>query len=153
MKKTLFFFATVISILFVLTSCDSGPDSRDLLLGTYSYTMTGNYVMHFAGQNINVPLAAGGEMRISKDGSGNRVKITGNDVSSKGVVDGNILKVDPESQSETKDGVYVHITAEYEPAQLVNNILNIKAKLTGTITGGGQAGTIEGSQLIVATKR
>jgi len=144
----------MISTLFALTSCDSGPDSRDLLLGTYSYTMTGNYVMHFAGQNINVPLAAGGEMRISKDGSGSRVKITGDDdVSSKGVVDGNILKVDPESQSETKDGVYVLITAEYEPAQLVNNILNIKAKLTGTITGGGQAGTIEGSQLIVATKQ
>ena len=153
MKKTLFFFATVISILFVLTSCDSGPDSRDLLLGTYSYTMTGNYVAHFAGQDIYFPLTAGGEMRISKDGSGSRVKITGNDVSSKGVVDGDILKVDPESQSETKDGVYVLITAEYEQAQLVNNILNIKAKLTGTITGGGQAGTIEGSQLIVATKR
>ena len=153
MERKLFFFATMISILFALASCDSGPDSRDLLLGTYSYTMTGNYVMHFAGQNINVPLAAGGEMRISKDGSGNRVKITGDDASAKGVVDGDILKVDPESQSETKDGVYVLITAEYEPAQLVNNILNIKAKLTGTITGGGQAGTIEGSQLIVATKQ
>jgi hypothetical protein len=153
MKRKLFFFTTVISILFTLTSCDSGPDSRDLLLGTYSYTTTGNYVMHFAGQNINVPLAAGGEMRISKDGSGNRVKITGDNISSKGVVDGDILKVDPESQSETKDGVFALITAEYEPARLVNNTLNIKAKITGTITGGGQLGTLEGSQLVIATKQ
>ncbi len=157
MKKILF-YAFLILGLFSITSCKSsgepsGPDPRDLLLGTYSYTMTGNYVMHFAGQNINVPLGQGGVLKIIKDGSGNRVRITGNEVSATGVVENDVLKLDPESQTETKDGLTVIMRAIYEPAQLVNGSLTVNVELTGTVSGGGYSGTIEGSQIIKATKQ
>lgn len=153
MRKLLFYVSLIMG-LFTITSCESsGPDSRDLLLGTYSYTMTGNYVMHFAGQNINVPLGQGGIMQIKKDGSGNRVKITGDEVSGKGVVEHDVLKLDPESQTETKDGITIVMRAIYEPAQLVNGSLTVNVELTGTVSGGGYSGTIEGSQIIKATKQ
>ena len=153
MRKLLFYVSLIMG-LFTITSCESsGPDSRDLLLGTYSYTMTGNYVMHFAGQNINVPLGQGGIMQIKKDGSGNRVKITGDEISGKGVVENDVLKLDPESQTETKDGITIVMRAIYEPAQLVNGSLTVNVELTGTVSGGGYSGTIEGSQIIKATKQ
>ena len=153
MRKLLFYVSLIMG-LFTITSCESsGPDSRDLLLGTYSYTMTGNYVMHFAGQNINVPLGQGGIMQIKKDGSGNRVKITGDEISGKGVVENDVLKLDPESQTETKDGLTVIMRAIYEPAQLVNGSLTVNVELTGTVSGGGYSGTIEGSQIITANKQ
>lgn len=139
-----------------MTSCDSsesGPDARDLLLGTYSYTMSGSYTMNFMGQLIDVPLAGGGVVKVKKDGSGNRVKVKGNDISATGVVEGDILKLDPESANQTKDGITILLTATYEPAQLVNNKLTIKATLAGTITGGGESGTIHGSEQIIATKQ
>lgn len=153
MRKS-FFYAFLIMGIFIITSCESsGPDSRDLLLGTYSYTMTGNYVMHIAGQNINVPLGLGGVMQIKKDGSGNRVKITGDDISGKGVVEKDVLNLDPEMQTETKDGITIIMRAIYEPAQLVDGSLTINVELTGTVTGGGYSGTIEGSQIIIANKQ
>lgn len=153
MRKS-FFYAFLIMGIFINTSCESsGPDSRDLLLGTYSYTMTGNYVMHIAGQNINVPLGLGGVMQIKKDGSGNRVKITGDDISGKGVVEKDVLNLDPEMQTETKDGITIIMRAIYEPAQLVDGSLTINVELTGTVTGGGYSGTIEGSQIIIANKQ
>lgn len=152
------FFMTIAFSVLCLTSCkssESGPDARDLLLGSYSYTMTGNYVMTFAGQDINVPLAAGGVLRISKDGSGNRIKLTGDGITtaSTGVVEGDVLKLDPESETQTKDGITIVLTSVYEPAQLVNNKLTINAKLSGSVAGGGQAGTIDGSLVINATKQ
>ena len=153
MRKLLFYVSLIMG-LFTITSCESsGPDSRDLLLGTYSYTMTGNYVMHFAGQNINVPLGQGGIMQIKKDGSGNRVKITGDEVSGKGVVEHDVLKLDPESQTETKDGITIVMRAIYAPAQLINGSITINVELTGTVSGGGYSGTIEGSQIITANKQ
>lgn len=155
MKKSITFLFAVVMGLFALTSCnssESGPDARDLLLGTYSYTMSGSYTMHFVGQQVDVPLASGGVVKIKKDGSGNRVKMKGTDISANGVVEGDILKLDPESQTQTKDGYTIVLTATYEPAQLVNNKLTINATLAGTIAGGGNAGTIQGSALVIATK-
>ncbi len=92
-------------------------------------------------------------MQIKKDGSGNRVKITGDEVSGKGVVEHDVLKLDPESQTETKDGITIVMRAIYEPAQLVNGSLTVNVELTGTVSGGGYSGTIEGSQIIKATKQ
>lgn len=153
MKNSLL-FTILLTGLLLMTSCESsGPDSRDLLLGTYSYTMTGSYVMHFAGQDINVPLGQGGTMQIKKDGSGNRVKITGDEVSGKGVVEHDELKLDPESQTETKDGITIVMRAIYAPAQLINGSLTINVELTGTVSGGGYSGAIEGSQIITANKQ
>lgn len=158
MKKFFMFFVAITLGVLCLTSCkssESGPDARDLLLGSYSYTMTGSYVMHFAGQNINVPLASGGVLRISKDGSGNRIKLTGDGITtaSTGVVEGDVLKLDPESETQTQDGVTMVLTSVYEPAQLVNNKLMINAILSGSIAGGGQTGSIDGSMVINATKQ
>ena len=92
-------------------------------------------------------------LKIIKDGSGNRVRITGNEVSATGVVENDVLKLDPESQTETKDGLTVIMRAIYEPAQLVNGSLTVNVELTGTVSGGGYSGTIEGSQIIKATKQ
>lgn len=158
MKKSIMFFMVIALGVLCLTSCkssDSGPDARDLLLGSYSYTMTGSYVMSVAGQNINIPIASGGVLRISKDGSGNRIKLTGEGMTSvsTGVVEGDVLQLDPESETQTKDGVTIILTSVYEPAQLVNNKLTINAKLSGSVAGGGQAGSIDGSFVINATKQ
>ena len=139
-----------------MTSCsssDSGPDERDLFLGTYNATMTGSYTMNFAGKSVDVPLAAGGVYRVSKDGNGNRVVVSGPDFSAKGVVEGDILSLDPESETQTKDGITIIMVSEYEPAQIVNKKVTINGRISGTVTGGGYAGTLNGSFAIKATKQ
>ena len=43
--------------------------------------------------------------------------------------------------------------AIYAPAQLINGSLTINVELTGTVSGGGYSGAIEGSQIITANKQ
>ena len=155
-KKSIFFLFAFALGLFVMTSCnpsESGPDIRDPFLGTYNYTMTGSYTMKLAGQSVYTPLAEGGVVYVTKDGSGNRIKITGDGVLLNGVVEGDVIQLDPETQRESKDGISVVMTFEYSPAKLVNKKISIDGVIKGTVSGGGYTGSISGSLTFKATKQ
>ena len=156
MKK--YFLMAVIGLLFVgttMTSCkkeeeEPAPtvDVRDQYVGTWNYKEIGSITLYQAGSSIGtVPIDESGAADISKSGE-NGLMIDGKLF----FVNGNNLSSDPESITETDNGVVIVGTATYS-GKLSSNIITINSSITGTWSNSnGANGNLSGTAVNTLTK-
>ena len=156
MKK--YFLIAIIGLLFVgttMTSCkkeeeEPAPtvDVRDQYVGTWNYKEIGSITLYQAGSSIGtVPIDESGTADISKSGE-NGLMIDGKLF----FVNGNNLSSDPESITETDNGVVIVGTATYS-GKLSSNIITINSSITGTWSNSnGANGNLSGTSVNTLTK-
>lgn len=140
------------SSIISLTSCskddDTVEDIRNQYVGTWNYTELGSLTLYHNGQNAGtVPIDTNGSMSITKSGE-NDLIINGK----RFTVSGTHLSSDPESITETTDGV--NIVATYtRNGTLGSNIITINSSITGTWNNSyGASGNLSGSTTTTLTK-
>ncbi len=135
--------------LFSLSSCTKDDvDVRDQYVGDWQYKETGSLTLFYAGQSMGtVPIDETGKSVVSKSGENDLV--IDNLVFT---VNGDKLSANPESITQTDDGVNMVGTATYS-GQLGSNIITINSSITGTWSySSGQTGNFSGTVVIILTK-
>lgn len=153
MKRFKFLILVLIGLSTIsLTSCskddDTVEDARDEYVGTWNYTELGSLSLYHNGRNIgSIPIDTTGSMSITKSGE-NDLIINGK----RFMVNGTHLSSDPESVTETSDGV--NIVATYtRSGTLGSNIITINSSVTGTWNNShGASGNLSGSTTTTLTK-
>lgn len=126
MKKVLFSLLCVFSAACMFTSC-SQEDPRDEFVGNYTFSETGSVDMYSAGTYIgNIPMDSQGSFKISKVGSGNEIKITGDIDNMTGFVKNHEIIFESYSTSGVNDGVTVAIEYLYGNAKFVQSSKGLK---------------------------
>ena len=149
MKKLLLFIAVV--TLGLATSCskdDDNIDPRDKYVGTWQSSTIGSLTLYQHGQSIGtVPIDETGTSNISKSGE-NSLNIGGIIFT----VNGNSLTANPESITQTQDGVNIVGTVIYS-GQLSPEIITINSDITGSWSNNqGASGNLSGTIIILLTK-
>lgn len=151
MKKYLFLLATL--FVFVLTSCDkSDPDPRDAFVGSYAVNALFDYAASVQDHQESGSFPLNGKCSISKDGDGNGVLITGDVYCNATITDGKLQIENQQFHQMTLQGL-IDLNVTFEPAQLVDNIIKINGKASGSATVSGQKSTLDGTITAVATKQ
>jgi hypothetical protein len=142
----------MIGLLFVslagLSSCKKdNADPRDQYVGTWQNKETGSVTVYYAGESVTVPIDETGTANISKSGE--------NDLMLDGklfTLNGNNLTSNPESVTQTANGVNMVGTATYS-GQLGSNIITINSSITGTwLDSNGKTGNLSGTVVNTLTK-
>ena len=143
----------MLGLLFVslsgLTGCKKNDiDPRDQYVGTWQYKEIGSLTLYYAGESIGtVPIDETGTANVSKSGE-NGLMIDGKLFT----VNDNKLSSDPESVTETDNGVNIVGTATYS-GQLGSNIITINSSITGTWSNSnGATGNFSGTTVRTLTK-
>ena len=156
MKK--YFLITIIGLLLVgttMTSCEKEEeepapvvDVRDQYVGTWNSKEIGSLTLYSSGASIGtVPIDESGSVEVTKSGE-KGLMIDGKLF----VVNDNKLSSDPESITETDDGVNMVGTATYS-GQLGSNMITINSSITGTWShSSGTSGNFSGTTIRTLTK-
>ncbi len=148
-----YFRFLMVGLLFVfltgLTSCKKNDvDPRDQYVGTWQYKEIGSLTLYYAGESIGtVPIDEKGMSNIIESGESNLI------IDSKSfTVNGNKLSSEPESVTETDNGVNIVGTAIYS-GQLGESIITINSSITGTWSNSnGATGNFSGTSIKTLTK-
>lgn|SRR5690606_11904115 len=148
MKKVLLFIAIAI---FGLTSCssdDNNTDPRDKYVGNWESSTTGSLTLYHLGEAVGtVPINETGTTEVSKSGE-NNLKI-GDKIYT---LNGNSLTSNPESVTQTQDGVNIVGTAIYS-GQVSSEIIIINSDITGTWSNShGATGNFSGTVVTTLTQ-
>lgn len=149
MKKLLLFIA--VATFGLTTSCssdDDNTDPRDRYLGTWQAKTTGNLTLYYLGESVGtVPLDDIGTMDVSKSGESN-LKI-GDKIFT---LNGNSLTSNPESITQTQDGVNM-VGTIVSSGQLSSEIITINSDITGSWSNSyGGNGNFSGVLVTILTK-
>lgn len=155
MKK--YFLISIIGLLFVgttMTSCkkeeEPAPvvDVRDQYVGTWNYKEIGSLTIYQNGSSVGtVPIDESGSVEVTKSGE-KGLMIDGKLF----VVNDNKLSSDPESITETDNGVNLVGTATYT-GQLGSSMITINSSITGTWSNSnGASGNYSGTSVRTLTK-
>ena len=150
MKHLKFFvFGLLFAGLIGFTGCKKeNVDVRDQYVGTWQYKSVGSLTLYYNGESAGtVPIDETGTADISKSGDndliidGQRFTVTGNNLTS-----------NPESITETDNGVNIVGTATYS-GQLGNNLITVNSSITGTWSNSdGYTGNFSGTVVNTFTK-
>lgn len=153
MKRLKFLTLVIIGLSIIsLTSCnkddDTMEDIRNQYVGTWNYIQSGSLTLYQNGQSIGtVPINENGSMSITKSGE-NDLIINGQ----RFTVSGTHLSSDPESITETTNGVNIVATSNSN-GTLGSNIITINSSITGTWNNSnGDSGNLSGSMTTTLTK-
>ncbi len=156
MKK--YFLIAIIGLLFVgttMTSCkkeEEEPepvvDVRDQYVGTWQSKEIGSLTIYQNGSSVGtVPIDTSGSVEITKSGEKSLI-IDGKLF----VVNDNKLSSDPESVTETDNGVNMVGTATFS-GQLGSNVITINSSITGSWSNSnGASGNYSGTTVRTLTK-
>lgn len=135
-----------------ITSCkkdnNTTTDIRDQYVGTWQYQQTGNLTFYQNGQSIGTdPVNNNGSCQISESGDNDLI------INSETFhVDGDKLTSDPQSITETENGVNI-VGTETDEGQLGSNIITINSNITGTWNNtNGANGNFSGTMTETLTK-
>lgn len=149
MKKLLLFIA--VATFGLTTSCssdDDNTDPRDRYLGTWQAKTTGSLTLYHLGESIGTaPMDGTGTSVISKSGE-NSLNIDGKIFT----LNGNSLTSNPESITQTQDGVNM-VGTIVSSGQLSSEIITINSDITGSWSNSyGGNGNFSGVLVTILTK-
>ena len=122
MKKTnlmKLLFGVLFSALLVFTSC-SKTDDRDQFVGTYRITVTGSYSTTIDGQTYTNPLSStdNATITITKSSTTDNTVFVSGFYNAEAEVSGNSISIDPETDTETDDGMTISMTISHNRGTL-----------------------------------
>ena len=141
-------FIGVISI----SSCTK-TDDRDQFVGQYSLNATGSYSMIVNGETYTYPISRNNAtLTIEKSSSDNVMFVTGF-YNAEALVTGNSIEIDPETSTETQDGVTVTMTLTHNRGTLSGSTLSFTSSITGNAYYQGYSYPIYGNISNIAYKK
>lgn len=148
MKKL--FLLALATLTFV--ACEKS-DPRDQFIGTYTFVETGSVDMYSGTQKAgNIPMDSYGNFVISKYGSGNSIRITGDLDAMTGNVSGNKISFQSNTSTSVQDGITIQTTFYYEDATLNGRLLKWETDVAVTASSASASIVGNGKLSMQATK-
>lgn len=157
MKKTnlvKFLFGALFSTLLVFTSC-SKTDDRDQFVGTYRITVTGSYSTTIGNQTYTNPLSSADDatITITKSSTTDNTVFVSGFYNAEAEVSGNTISIDPETETETDNGMTISMTISHNRGTLSGSTLSFTSNITGNIYYEGASYPIYGDLSNIAYKQ
>ena len=156
MNENYFVKPVMVILLFIgvisISSCTK-TDDRDQFVGQYSLNATGSYSMIVNGETYTYPISRNNAtLTIEKSSSDNVMFVTGF-YNAEALVTGNSIEIDPETSTETQDGVTVTMTLTHNRGTLSGSTLSFTSSITGNAYYQGYSYPIYGNISNIAYKK